>query len=423
MITPLFENIQSSIIRDLSKAKIDINIAIAWFTNHEFFETLLRKLEEGLEVNLIIINDSINNRIGGLNWQKFINSGGNLYFCSYPNMMHHKFCIIDSKILYNGSYNWTYSAECKNKENTIKHTDSKELISRFHNEFIFLTSIYKKPKRIKPFEAEEIFKLKADKVLSEFIQYEFKSTEKTKKKFSHLFSAKKKTIAKSFTNQTNISKKSATSKFNDLKREIIYHETKIKSGNTASNVERENKTTSTSLNRNSSSNVTSKLNAESSIQTKLLQEIKQEGYKGKFGSLRINLKWHTKDDLDLSIVDPKGRKISYQNTSAISQGSIGKLDIDANASETTRSPQENIFWGNNPPEGYYKIYTTHFKVNERKNVPFVLSIISKKGKSDIISGNAYSGEMNTKLVAVIHYSRVNGITSIVKKGISMKSSI
>ena len=139
--------------------------------------------------------------------------------------------------------------------------------------------------------------------------------------------------------------------------------------------------------------------------------------------LRINLKWNTKDDLDLAVIDPNGRKISYQNTSAISQGSIGKLDLDANASATTRNPQENIFWENNPPEGYYKIYTTHFKINERKNVPFVLSILSKKGKSDIISGTAYSGKMNTKLVAVIHYSRVNGITNIVKKGISMKSSI
>ena len=415
MITPLFENIKSNIIADLRKAKDEINIAVAWFTNHEFFEILMNKLESGIEVNVILINDAINNRIGGLNWQEFINSGGKLYFSTYPNIMHHKFCIIDRKILYNGSYNWTYSAEIKNKENTIKHTRSTKLISDFHNEFMFLKSLYKEPKRIRPFSSEYLLTLKQNKVISSFIQHEFNSSEKAKKKNGQLFFEKNQTSKKKFSN--NIS----SSRFENLRREIISKETnKLPSAKSKS---LNNKTTLTSTNskRNISSLFQEKSNIDNSLHSKLLDEIKQDGYKGKFGLLRINLKWNTKDDLDLAVLDPNGRKISYQNTSAISQGSIGKLDLDANASATTRNPQENIFWENNPPEGYYKIYTTHFKINERKNVPFVLSILSKKGKSDIISGTAYSGKMNTKLVAVIHYSRVNGITNIVKKGISMSS--
>jgi phosphatidylserine/phosphatidylglycerophosphate/cardiolipin synthase-like enzyme len=33
--------------------------------------------------------------------------------------MHHKFMIIDGKIVVTGSYNWSYSAEEKNDENLV----------------------------------------------------------------------------------------------------------------------------------------------------------------------------------------------------------------------------------------------------------------------------------------------------------------
>ncbi|MFK7983327.1 MAG: phospholipase D-like domain-containing protein, partial [Saprospiraceae bacterium] len=48
--------------------------------------------------------------------------------------MHNKFCIIDERILINGSYNWTYYAENKNEEN-ILITDNTEVIHKYLNEF------------------------------------------------------------------------------------------------------------------------------------------------------------------------------------------------------------------------------------------------------------------------------------------------
>jgi hypothetical protein len=287
---------------------------------------------------------------------------------------------------------------------------------------MFLKSLYKEPKRIRPFVAEDLLTLKKNKVISNFIQHEFNSTEKAKKKNGQLFFERKQTLKKTVSSKTSSSIKIAHSRFDNLKREIINKETKIQSNDTARNLNNQNKPRSAEATRNTSSFFQEKLNIDDTAHSKLLSEIKQDGFKGKFGLLRINLKWHTKDDLDLAVLDPNGRKISYQNKSAISQGSIGKLDVDANSSETNRNPQENIFWENNPPEGYYKIYTTHFSVNEKKNVPFVLSIISKKGKSDILDGNIYHGKMNTKLVAIIHYNRLNGVTSITKKNILIDAS-
>ena len=52
--------------------------------------------------------------------------------------MHNKFCIIDGKILINGSYNWTYYAEQRNKENIMVVHD-KELIRQYLLEFDELT--------------------------------------------------------------------------------------------------------------------------------------------------------------------------------------------------------------------------------------------------------------------------------------------
>jgi tetratricopeptide (TPR) repeat protein len=130
----LFKNIAKEINLNLDSAKSNIRIAVAWFTNEDLFNKLCSKLNEGVTVELLIINDFINNNDFGLDFQRFIDLGGKFYFGAPDNLMHHKFCIIDSKILINGSYNWTYFAEFKNLENIIIHTNSEE-IQPFNFEF------------------------------------------------------------------------------------------------------------------------------------------------------------------------------------------------------------------------------------------------------------------------------------------------
>ena len=49
--------------------------------------------------------------------------------------MHNKYCIIDNKVLINGSYNWTYYAENKNEENVIIHFNKKALLVDFSKDF------------------------------------------------------------------------------------------------------------------------------------------------------------------------------------------------------------------------------------------------------------------------------------------------
>lgn len=53
---------------------------------------------------------------------------------SLSTLMHHKFALIDSKILLTGSLNWTKSAVLMNYDNVLV-TSSKQLVSKYQEQF------------------------------------------------------------------------------------------------------------------------------------------------------------------------------------------------------------------------------------------------------------------------------------------------
>lgn len=130
VITPYFSSIRLVIMKAIMSAKESIDIAVAWFTNEELFNCLLKRLSDGIRVRLVIINDDINNN-GGLDFQAFINEGGNLYFGKNGSFMHNKYCIVDDSIVCTGSYNYTYFAEHSNFENVVCIKNNKNAISKF----------------------------------------------------------------------------------------------------------------------------------------------------------------------------------------------------------------------------------------------------------------------------------------------------
>lgn len=138
MIDVHFTNLRQNILDCLDKAETEILVAVYWFTNTDLFDKLCQKLEKNVSVQLIISNDYINNRVSGLDFQKFINLGGKFYFTDSETQMHNNFCIIDNKVLINGSYNWTYMSENKNYDNILIIKDDNQTISAFYNEFFRL---------------------------------------------------------------------------------------------------------------------------------------------------------------------------------------------------------------------------------------------------------------------------------------------
>lgn len=139
MIQTYFTGIRKQIIKELKLANTDIKVAVCWFTCKDLFDLLCKKLKEGKSVELIVLNDSINNRPAALNFQKFIKLGGAFYYSSIDNPMHNKYCIIDSTTLINGSYNWTYYAEFKNFENVMIFKNN-QIAENYINDFNRLKS-------------------------------------------------------------------------------------------------------------------------------------------------------------------------------------------------------------------------------------------------------------------------------------------
>ncbi|MDT0685572.1 phospholipase D-like domain-containing protein [Autumnicola psychrophila] len=148
MITPVFKDFKSHILLELDKAEETILVAVYWFTHKELFNKLCEKLENDVSVSLVIFNDLTNNGIRRLDFQRFIDLKGKFYFSSFTNPMHHKYCVIDVKVLINGSYNWTYNAEGINKENIIIIKNHAEVINAFTENFQSLISELKEVEKV-----------------------------------------------------------------------------------------------------------------------------------------------------------------------------------------------------------------------------------------------------------------------------------
>lgn len=136
----VFKNIESEIVSYLEAAEDSINIAVTWFTNDKLFDTLLTKLGEKVAIHLMITSDDINFPAKGLDFKSFIAGGGKLSIQNKGMLMHHKFCIIDNKVLLNGSYNWTRLAETSNNENVVAFEHEFDLIDEFDKEFLRISN-------------------------------------------------------------------------------------------------------------------------------------------------------------------------------------------------------------------------------------------------------------------------------------------
>lgn len=138
MINQIFyKEIESKIIANLIGAKKNVKIALAWFTNPTLFNLILELRQNEIDIQIILSDDKINYTNNKVDFQNLINKNIEFRISEYPKLMHNKFCIIDDKILINGSYNWTLKAEKINFENIIISTDRK-LVNDFSDYFEYL---------------------------------------------------------------------------------------------------------------------------------------------------------------------------------------------------------------------------------------------------------------------------------------------
>jgi len=111
-------------------------------------------------------------------------------------------------------------------------------------------------------------------------------------------------------------------------------------------------------------------NAEEIIVDDEIEEIEdlRREYGGCVGDVTVTLRWFTKDDLDLHIIEPNGDSINFRTYVYPKRSHYGgTLDVDKNALTPEENPIENICYPNTPPPGKFTIQVHFFasKSSER----------------------------------------------------------
>lgn len=136
-----FEKIQQELLEEINNAKYSIWVAVAWVTDKTIFNKLAHKKHQGLTVELILNDDSIN-RKSSLDYEKYLTT----YWANPKDkLMHHKFCVIDLKTCITGSYNWTNNAKYRNLENITIKKNTQSVLD-YADEFVKMKNTINKSK-------------------------------------------------------------------------------------------------------------------------------------------------------------------------------------------------------------------------------------------------------------------------------------
>ncbi len=123
---------QDAIIREISKARRTIDVAMYDLTNREISQELIKAKEKGVWVRLFLDQGEGNGKYS--KGRYLMSKGIEVRFYKEDGLMHNKFAVIDDKVLITGSFNWTVTAERDNQENLLIITDEdavREYSQRF----------------------------------------------------------------------------------------------------------------------------------------------------------------------------------------------------------------------------------------------------------------------------------------------------
>jgi phosphatidylserine/phosphatidylglycerophosphate/cardiolipin synthase-like enzyme len=136
-------NCANHILREIDQAKNELLVAVYAFTSDDLANALVAAKKRGVAVQVVIDRefDGRNEnskgklfdaqkvplrRISGLKSQRPDRDAG---------LMHQKFAVIDRKIVFTGSYNWTRAAESANDENLLMFRNASALAEEYRKAF------------------------------------------------------------------------------------------------------------------------------------------------------------------------------------------------------------------------------------------------------------------------------------------------
>ncbi len=134
------------IVREIEKAQKELLVAVYAFTSDELARAVGQAKKRGVSVQIVLDRefDATNEKSQGkfLEEQKIplkrVSGIKPAAREKEAGLMHQKFAVIDRKIVFTGSYNWTRSADNANDENLLWFRDAGPLAEEYRKAFFQL---------------------------------------------------------------------------------------------------------------------------------------------------------------------------------------------------------------------------------------------------------------------------------------------
>lgn len=126
----------ASFVKDISKAKESITCALFMYKIDNYnmdnlqeplpliTSALVKAAKSGVNVTMIFekskYEDDLSNKYNEKTAKYLAQNGINIKYDNIEKKLHAKLCLIDNKIIYTGSHNFTYSAMMRNSESSVK---------------------------------------------------------------------------------------------------------------------------------------------------------------------------------------------------------------------------------------------------------------------------------------------------------------
>jgi len=128
--------IAEEIIRQIDNAREYIDIAIYSFTYEPVAEAIIKAKNRGVKIRILMDKGQSKGKYS--KYKFFLNKDISVIQDRHAGIMHNKIAIIDGRILFTGSYNWSKSAEERNEENLLEFIDEEEIIKIYQERLDYL---------------------------------------------------------------------------------------------------------------------------------------------------------------------------------------------------------------------------------------------------------------------------------------------
>jgi len=124
-----------AIVKEVSRAQKTIDVMMYSFTSRPIVQAMDQAKGRGVAIRVLLDKGQETQKYA--KGRYFVNKGIDVKYDTGNGLMHNKVGIIDGKIMFTGSFNWTAQAEKYNAENLLV-IDDPVLINKYQERFDFL---------------------------------------------------------------------------------------------------------------------------------------------------------------------------------------------------------------------------------------------------------------------------------------------